>query len=151
MLNNRLNNFCLQIKEKFSTTGIPCTLLIDRFSLNDADTAFMPSTNFNLSKSFPWLVAFLWAIAALIMLVRCVLGADFELEEVEHYNELTGSALEPSVPKSKVQFDDKIQNYTKETTYTPAKRPNQLNSNEHETDYRPAIQAERVALNGRRQ
>lgn len=68
-------------------------------------------------------------MAGLIMLVRCVLGADFELEEVEHYNELTGSALEPQVPTAKVQFADKMENYSKERTYMPAKRPERIQTN----------------------
>lgn len=125
ILNSRLNAFCTEFKQKFNNTEIPCKLLINRFSLND-DTALLPSTNFNLSKILPWLTMVLWLLAAFIMLLRCILGADFEIEEIEQYAESSGTALDPEQdtnPNSKVKFNENVRRYSRERIYKPTTQP----------------------------
>lgn len=56
------------------------------------------------------------------MLVRCIIGADFELEEVEHYAEGRGTTLDqqPNTTTSRVKFHDDGFNYSNESAYRPA-------------------------------
>lgn len=122
ILTNRLSRFCGQIKKNLNNTGLPCTLLINRFSLND-NTIFLPSTNFNLSRMLAWVTVVLWAMAFLVMLVRCIIGADFDVEETERYSEGTGTTLDqqPNQTSSRVKFHDDGHRYEKEIAFSPAK------------------------------
>lgn len=114
LLNSRLNDFCNEFKQKFSNNELPCILLINRFSLNDS-TILTSGTNFSLTKGIAYLRIFLWLIAGFVMLLRCMLGADFEIEEVEHCTEQSGTAFEPL---SKF-IDDGIRRYSREKIYRP--------------------------------
>lgn len=119
-LNSRLNGFCKELKEKFTNEELPCTLLLNRFSLND-ETAFNVAINFNLTKSIAYIRIFLWLLAGFIMLLRCILGADFECEEIEHRTEQDGAAFDADndLP-AKVKFiDDGIRRYERERVYKP--------------------------------
>lgn len=120
ILNSRLNDFCDEFKSKFKNKNVPCELLITRFSLND-DTAWSPAMNFILCKFFSWLTVLLWLLAALIMLMRCILGADFNIEEVENYIEAYGTELEPDAETldTKLQFKDAVRRYSHERIYKP--------------------------------
>lgn len=120
-LTDRLSGFCDEFKKHFNNSAIPCTLLVDRFSLNE-NTLLAPSTNLNLSRMLAWLTVVLWIMAFLVMIIRCILGADFELEEVEHYAEGRGATMDhqPNTPTSRVKFHDDGYNYSKESTYRPA-------------------------------
>lgn len=84
-------------------------------------TAFDPSTNFNMAKSVAYIRIFLWLLAGFVMLLRCILGADFEMHEVEHCAEQLGSAFDPqSEQASRVKFiDDGIRRYSRERVYNP--------------------------------
>lgn len=120
-LNSALNDFCDEFKAKFYNTRLSCKLLIERFSMNDS-TLYVAGTNFNMCKAFAYLRIFLWLFAGFIMLLRCMLGADFELEEVEYSTERNGAAFEPLAenPNSKVKFiDDGIRRYSRERVYKP--------------------------------
>lgn len=84
-------------------------------------TVFSAATNFNMAKSVAYLRIFLWLLAGFVMLLRCILGADFEMQEVEHCTEQLGSAFDPqSDQASKVKFiDDGIRRYSRERVYKP--------------------------------
>lgn len=119
-LNSRLNGFCHEFKQKFNNAELPCSLLLERFNLNDA-TTFSVSTNFNLAKSIAYIRIFLWLLAGFIMLLRCILGVDFEIEEVEHCAEQNGAAYDSQNDNpTKVKFiDDGIRRYSRERVYKP--------------------------------
>lgn len=121
IITSRLGDFCDELKKRLNNTELPCTLLVDRFSLSE-NTLLQPSTNLNLSRMLAWLTAVLWVMAFLVMLLRCILGADFELEEVEHYAEGHGTTLDqqPNSVTSRVKFHDDGFNYSKESSYRPA-------------------------------
>lgn len=135
IITNRLSDYCDEFHKKLNNTAIPCTLLVNRFSLNEK-TLLLPSTNLNLSRMLAWLTAVLWTMAFLVMVVRCVIGADFELEEVERYAEGRGTTLDqqPNSPKSRVKFHDDGYNYSKESAY----KPNEWSSDLSETTGRTA-------------
>lgn len=122
VLNGRLNDFCNEFKSKFSNKELSCQLLIDRFSLDD-DTAWSPGTNFVFCKFFAWLTVILWLLAVLIMLARCILGADFNIEEVENYTEEYSRDFDPADERldtnSKVKFNDTVRRYSRERVYKP--------------------------------
>lgn len=119
-LNSHLNSFCSEFKQKFSNHEIPCQFLLNRFSMKES-TTFEPATNFNMTKSVAYIRIFLWLLAGFVMLLRCILGADFELHEVEHCTEQLGSAFDPqSNHPSRVKFiDDGIRRYSRERVYNP--------------------------------
>lgn len=120
VLNSRLDDFCNEFKSKFNNNALPCQLLVDRFSLSD-DTAWSPATNFILCKYFSWLTVILWLLAILVMLARCILGADFNFEDVEHYIEEFGTEIDPEVEQldTKVKFNDTVRRYSHERVYKP--------------------------------
>lgn len=118
-LNSHLNGFCDEFKQKFSNYEIPCEFLLDRYSMKDT-TAFSASTNLNMAKSVAYLRIFLWLLAGFVMLLRCILGADFEMHEIEHCTEQLGSAFDPESEANRVKFiDDGIRRYSRERVYNP--------------------------------
>lgn len=119
-LNSRLNSFCNEFKSKFTNNELPCKLLINRFSLND-DTVFEASTNYYSAKGIAYTRIFLWLLAGFIMLLRCILSADFEVEETEYTAEQNGAAFDPQIDHpSKVKFiDDGIRRYSRDRIYKP--------------------------------
>lgn len=121
MITNRLSDFCDEFKRKLNNTGLPCSLLVNRFSLRD-DTLFLPSSNLNLTRMLAWVTVAAWIMAFLVMTLRCILGADFELEEVERYAEGRGTTLDqqPNTTTSRVKFHDDGYNYSKESAYRPS-------------------------------
>lgn len=64
---------------------------------------------------------FLWLLAGFVMLLRCILGADFEMQEIEQCSEQLGSAFDPEIDHpSRVKFiDDGIRRYSRERVYKP--------------------------------
>lgn len=82
-LNNRLNGFCSELRTHFTNNELPCTLLIDRFRLGNATRLVTASTSFHLVKSVSYARVFLWLLAGFVMLLRCILAADFRITEVE--------------------------------------------------------------------
>lgn len=121
MITNRLSDFCGEFRKQLNNTGLPCSLLVNRFSLRD-DTLFLPSSNFNLARMLAWVTVAAWIMAFLVMVLRCILGADFELEEVERYAEGRGTTLDqqPNSTTSRVKFHDDGYNYSKESAYRPS-------------------------------
>lgn len=119
-LNSHLNSFCDEFKQKFSNHEIPCDFHINRFSIKDT-TVFAPSTNFNLAKCVAYTRIFLWLLAGFVMLLRCILGADFEMHEIENCTEQLGAAFDPETElPSRVKFiDDGIKRYSRERVYKP--------------------------------
>lgn len=118
-LNSHLNSFCDELRKKFTYNDLSCSLLIDRFSMKD-DSIFVASTNYYMAKSVAYIRIFLWLFAGFVMLLRFILGADFELEEVEYCAEQSGSAFDPQGESSKVKFiDDGIRRYSREKVYKP--------------------------------
>lgn len=119
-LNSQLNSFCSEIKEHFTNHEIPCEFLLNRFSMQDS-TIFEPATNFIMTKSVAYIRVFLWLVAGFVMLLRCILGADFEMQEVQYSTEQLGTAFHPqSDHPSKVKFiDDSIRRYSRERVYNP--------------------------------
>lgn len=124
VLNSRLNGFCLELKQKFNNTEIPCKVLLNRFSLSD-DPILSPARSFSLSKVLPWVSLVLWMLAAIVMLIRCILGADFNVEEVDCYTETTDTATvtEPITAGAKVQFDENVRRFSRERVYKPTTEP----------------------------
>lgn len=63
----------------------------------------------------------LWILAVLLMLARCILGADFNIEEVENYAEAYGHEVDPEAEQldTKVKFNDAVRRYSKERVYKP--------------------------------
>lgn len=120
VLNNRLDGFCNEFISKFNNKDLPCQLLLNRFSLNN-DTAWSPATNFNLCKLLSWLTVILWLLAVLVMLARCILGADFDIEEIENYTEAYGTEIDPETEQidTKVKFNDAVRRYSRERIYKP--------------------------------
>lgn len=118
MLNHRLNDFCIELKQKFNNTDVPCKVFLNRFSLND-DTVLSPAKNFTLSKILPWISLVLWLIAVIVMLVRCILAADFNVQEVDCCTETTDTATasEALTIGSKVKFDDSERRYSNDKIY----------------------------------
>lgn len=53
--------------------------------------------------------------------MRCVLGADFEMQEVEYCTQQSGMAFDPEIDDpNRVKFiDDGIRRYSKERVYRP--------------------------------
>lgn len=88
--------------------------------MND-NTLFEPATNFNLAKFIGYFRIFLWLLAGFIMLLRCILGADFEVEEFEHCAGQDGSAFDAeNDATAQVKFiDDGIQRYERACVYKP--------------------------------
>lgn len=119
-LNSQLNAFCDELKQKFTNHEIPCDVLLKRFSIKD-DTIYNPDTNFNMAKTVAYVRIFLWLLAGFVMLLRCILGADFEMQEVEFSTEQRGSAFDPQAEEqSRVKFiDDGIRRYSRERVYKP--------------------------------
>lgn len=119
-LNSYLNDFCDQIRQKFGNHDISCGLLIDRFSIKDT-TVFAASTNYNMAKCVAYARIFLWLLAGFVMLLRCILGADFEMQETEQCTEQLGSAFDPDTEyPSRVRFiDDGIKRFSRERVYKP--------------------------------
>lgn len=85
------------------------------------DTVFSVDVNFNLAKTVAYVRIFLWLLAGFVMLLRCILGADFEMQEVEHCTEQRGEAFDPETDEpSRVKFiDDSIQRVSRERIYKP--------------------------------
>lgn len=119
-LNSRLNGFCDEFKQKFSNHEIPCDFHINRFSIKDT-TVLAPATNFNMAKSVSYARIFLWLLGGFVMLLRCILGADFEMHEIENCTERVGAAFDPETDlPSRVKFiDDSIKRYSRERVYNP--------------------------------
>lgn len=119
-LNSHLNAFCDEFKQKFSNNEIPCSLLLNRYSINDT-TAFSPDTNFQMAKTIAYFRIFVWLLSGFVMLLRCILGADFEMHEVEYCAEQRGLAFDPQTDEqSCVKFiDDGIRRYSRERVYNP--------------------------------
>lgn len=82
-LNSALNSFCDEFKYKFTNHEIPCRLHLNRFSIRD-DTALTAANNFHTAKSVAYIRIFQWLLAGFVMLLRCILGADFEMQEIEY-------------------------------------------------------------------
>lgn len=82
---------------------------------------FNADTNFHLAKTTAYVRIFLWLLAGFVMLLRCILGADFEMQEVEYCTEQKGSAFDPQTEEqSNVKFiDDGIRRFSKERVYKP--------------------------------
>lgn len=87
-LNTCLNSFCNELAAPFKNNELPCNLLINRFLLNN-ETLLMASSNFYLVKYVAYARTILWLVVVLVMLLRCILHADFNVKELE---ELNGSA-----------------------------------------------------------
>lgn len=118
-LNSQLNDFCDEFKQNFSNDEISCKVLLNRFSLND-NTAFHPDINYNMAKTIAYIRIFLWLLAGFVMLLRCILGVDFEMQEVEYSAEQKGSAFDPQSDSSRVKFiDDGIRRYSRDRVYKP--------------------------------
>lgn len=119
-LNSHLNAFCNELKQNFTNNELPCSILLKRFSIKD-DTIFDVDVNFNLAKTVAYVRIFLWLLAGFVMLLRCILGADFEMQEIEYCTEQRGSAFDPHVDEpSRVKFiDDSIQRASHERVYKP--------------------------------
>lgn len=85
--------------------------------MNDA-TMFDVNVNFNIAKTVAYVRIFFWLLAAFVMLLRCILGADFEMQEVEYCTE---QAFDPqSEEPSRVKFiDDSIRRESRERVYNP--------------------------------
>lgn len=117
-LNHRLNDFCVELKKVFDNTDVPCKVFLNRFSLND-DTFLSPAKNFSLSKTLPWISLALWVFAVIVMLIRCVLAADFNVREVECCTETTDTATasEALTIGSKVKFNDSERRQSTEKIY----------------------------------
>lgn len=94
-LNNSLNSFCAELRKPFSNNELPCRLLIDRFRLND-DTLLTASVNFRLVKSAAFVRLFLWLSASALMLLRCILTADFQKFDTKHFEQLRRGSLADS-------------------------------------------------------
>lgn len=120
VLNSRLDDFCNEFTSKFNNKDLSCQLLLNRFSFND-DTAWSPATNFNLCKLLSWLTVMLWLLAVLVMLARCILGADFNIEEIENYTEAYDTEVDPEVERvdTKVKFNDAVRRYSRERICKP--------------------------------
>lgn len=80
VLLSRLAHFCAELKQHFHDQTVPCTLLINQFSMND-DFAVPPSHNYVLAITFSWLRLVFWALSVAVMTARCFKGTDFELVE----------------------------------------------------------------------
>ncbi|XP_031618155.1 uncharacterized protein LOC116337616 [Contarinia nasturtii] len=119
-LNSHLNDFCDEFKQHFANHEIQCDFLINRFSIKDT-TIFDASTNFQLAKCVAYIRIFLWLLAGFVMLLRCILGADFEMQEIEQCSEQLGAAFDPETDHpSRVKFiDDGIRRYSRERVYKP--------------------------------
>lgn len=119
-LNNQLNAFCNELKENFNSNEIPCNLLMKRFSMRD-DTIFNVDVNFNVAKTVAYVRIFLWLLSGFVMLLRCILGADFEMQEVEYATEQLGTTFDPQTDEpSRVKFiDDSIRRDSLERVYKP--------------------------------
>lgn len=85
------------------------------------ETIFNVDVNFNVSKTVAYVRIFLWLLSGFVMLLRCILGADFEMQEVEYCTEQLGSALDPQTEEaSRVKFiDDSIRRESRERVYKP--------------------------------
>lgn len=100
-LNTRLNSYCDELGAPFTNNELPCNFLINRFLLNN-DTLLMASTNFYLVKIVAYVRTILWLVVVLVMLLRCILHADFNVEELEQRN---GSAADGDADSvSRVKF-----------------------------------------------
>lgn len=119
-LNSQLNSFCDEFKKKFTNNEVPCRVHLNRFSIKD-DTAFTAANNFYMTKSIAYIRIFQWLLAGFVMLLRCILGADFEMQEVEYCTEQRGLAFDPQTDHpSRVKFiDDGKKRYSKERVYQP--------------------------------
>lgn len=55
------------------------------------------------------------------MLARCILGADFDIEEIENYTEAYGTEIDPETEQidTKVKFNDAVRRYSRERIYKP--------------------------------
>lgn len=82
-LNSALNSFCNEFKYKFTIHEIPCRLHLNRFSMKD-DTVLTAADNFHTAGSVAYIRIFQWLLAGFVMLLRCILGADFEMQEIEY-------------------------------------------------------------------
>lgn len=91
-----------------------------RFSMRD-HTIFSVDVNFNVAKTVAYVRIFLWLLSGFVMLLRCILGADFEMQEVEYATEQLGSAYDPQTDEpSRVKFiDDSIRRESLERVYKP--------------------------------
>lgn len=85
------------------------------------DTIFHVDVNFNVTKTVAYVRIFLWLLSGFVMLLRCILGADFEMQEVEYCTEQLGSAFDPHTDEpSRVKFiDDSIRRESHERVYKP--------------------------------
>lgn len=122
VLNSRLNGFSDEFKSKFNNKALPGQLLLNRYSLYE-DTAWSPGANFVMCKFFSWLTVVLWLLAVMVMLARCILGADFNIEEVENYEEAYGGEVDPETEQldTRVKFNDYVRRYSHEKNYLPPK------------------------------
>lgn len=52
-------------------------------------------------------------------MARCILGADFNIEEVENYTEAYGADVDPEADQldTKVKFNDTVRRYSHERVY----------------------------------
>lgn len=91
-----------------------------RFSMRD-ETIFRVDVNFNVAKTIAYVRIFLWLLAGFVMLLRCILGADFEMQEVEYCTEQLGTTFDPQTDEpSRVKFiDDGIKRDSRERVYKP--------------------------------
>lgn len=118
-LNSQLNYFCKELKQHFANDDISCKLLLNRYALKTT-TTFDVATNFHLAKYVAYVRIFLWLLAGFIMLLRCILRADFDMHEIEYSAEQMGMAFDPRDHPSRVKFiDDGIKRHSHERVYKP--------------------------------
>lgn len=55
------------------------------------------------------------------MMARCILGADFNFEDVENYTEAYDAEIDPDAEEldTKVKFNDTVRRYSHERVYKP--------------------------------
>lgn len=81
LLASHLSNLCDQLQEamiKDPNSKISCGYLIEEFSLISAD-ALMPGSNYNVLQVAITVKAILWLLALIIMALRVIFAADFQL------------------------------------------------------------------------
>lgn len=127
-LNSQLNAFCYEFKHNLSNNEIPCEVLLNRFSMDD-DTVFGVAINYNIAKSTAYVRIFLWLLSGFVMLLRCILGVDFEMQEVEYSTHQKASAFDPQSDSSRVKFiDDGIRRDSRDRVYGPTTERQSLKS-----------------------
>ena len=64
----------------------------------------------------------LWIVAVIVMLMRCLLGADFLVEQNEHFSETRGTVLDQEQlndPSSQRKYHEEQKNYSKDRNVRP--------------------------------